>query len=184
MAFITTNYSNNQHTTNGPLPEGDYEFIINGVQERASKGGNTAINFDLIVRNDLDQALPETNGKQHNRHLFVNEWAGRETQQYNNNHLMYFMEAAGIPEGTNIETMDDFFDALYHKPVRIHVTIQDNNYNGTVTKENWPAPWNWGKSQFPQVAHQFKQQQAPQQPQQQAPVFNNPQPQDQAPLPF
>ncbi|WP_414146737.1 DUF669 domain-containing protein, partial [Limosilactobacillus fermentum] len=48
MAFITTNYSNNQHTTNGPLPEGDYEFVINGVQEHASKGGNTAINFDLI----------------------------------------------------------------------------------------------------------------------------------------
>ena len=64
MAFITTNYSNNQHITNGPLPEGDYEFIINGVQEHASKSGNTAINFDLIVRNDLDQALPETNGKQ------------------------------------------------------------------------------------------------------------------------
>ena len=160
MPFLTTDYSNTSNFY-GPLPEGDYEFVIEDVQEQATKGGSESLHFDLIVRNDLDQALPETNGKYHNQHLWVDEWKRRETQQYDNNNLMYFLKAAGIPEGTPINTMEDFFAIMQGKPVRMHIKVTDNTYNGTTTKVNRPAPWDWQPSKFPQVAHQWKKGMAP-----------------------
>lgn len=181
--LFQTNYKDLQDHSYGPLPEGDYEFVIKSVAENATNSGAESIQFSLVVRNDLDQAMPETNGKYHNRQLWVDEWKRRATNQYDVNNLMYFMQAAGIPEGTPINTMEDFFQIMTGKPVRIHIKVEDNTYNGKTTQVNRPAPWDWEKSQFPQVAHQFKQKQTPK-PQQETPAFNNPQPQGKTPLPF
>lgn len=158
MAFMTTNYSETTTMERGPLPEGTYEFIIKDVSEQAAKSGNTSIHFDLVVRNDLDQALPDTNGKYHNRHLWVDQYASRQTGHYAEKNLQYFMKAARIPEGQAIETPEDFFRMLTGKPVRIHVTVEENTYNGKKTKVNRPAPWDWEPSKFPQVNHVWKQQ--------------------------
>ena len=73
MSFLTADYSNTTSNTNEPLPAGDYEFIINSVQENATQSGAESIQFDLIVRNDLDQAMPNTNGKYHNRRHAVSQ---------------------------------------------------------------------------------------------------------------
>lgn len=156
MSFLSTNYSNLNNNDYEPLPEGDYELVIEDVQETASKGGSEALHFDLIVRNDLDQALPATNGKYHNRHLWVDEWKRRKTNQYDTDNLMYFLKAAGIPEGVNIDTMEDFFQIMQGRPVRIHVKVENNTYNGKTTQVNRPAPWDWKQTQFPQVQHQWK----------------------------
>ena len=167
MSFLTTDYSNTTNNSNEPLPAGDYEFIINSVQENATKSGAESVQFDLIVRNDLDAALPETNGKQHNRHLWVNEWKRRKANQYDLNNFMYFMKAAGIPEGTEINSIEDFFQIMSKKPVRIHIKVTTSEYNGQKRKENRPAPWDWEKTQFPNVQHHFKSENKPE---------NNPQP--------
>lgn len=156
MPFLNTNYQD--LNTSSILPEGDYEFVIAKANEHVSNGGSESIHFDLIARNDLDQAMPQTNGKHHNQHLFVDEWKRRATNQYDQKNLMYFMQAAGVPEGTAIETIDDFFKAMIGKPVRIHVTVEDNEYNGQTTKVNRPAPWNWSATKFPNVQHQWKKQ--------------------------
>lgn len=160
MSFLTTDYSNTTSNSNEPLPAGDYEFIINSVQENATNSGAESVQFDLIVRNDLDSALPETNGKQHNRHLWVNEWKRRKTNQYDLNNFMYFMKAAGIPEGTEINSIEDFFQIMDKKPVRIHIKVTTSEYNGRKRKENRPAPWDWEKTKFPEVQHQFKKTQS------------------------
>lgn len=160
MSFLTTNYSNTTSNNHEPLPAGDYEFIINSVQENATNSGAESVQFDLIVRNDLDAALPETNGKQHNRHLWVNEWKRRKTNQYDLNNFMYFMKAAGIPEGTEINSIEDFFQIMDKKPVRIHIKVTTSEYNGRKRKENRPAPWDWEKTKFPEVQHQFKKPQS------------------------
>lgn len=160
MSFLTVNYSNTTSNNREPLPEGDYEFIINSVQENATNSGAESLQFDLIVRNDLDAALPETNGKQHNRHLWVNEWKRRKTNQYDLNNFMYFMKAAGIPEGTEINSIEDFFQIMNKKPVRIHIKVTTSEYNGQKRKENRPAPWDWEKTKFPEVQHQFKKSQS------------------------
>lgn len=156
MSLFTTDYSNTTSNRNEPLPEGDYEFVVNSVQENATKNGAEAVQFDLIVRNDLDQAMPDTNGKYHNRHLWVNEWKRRKTNQYDFKNFQYFMKAAGIPEGTPIDTIEEFFKMMDGKPVRLHIRITENDYNGKKTKVNRPAPWDWQPTQFPQVNHQWK----------------------------
>lgn len=154
--LFQANYKDLQDHSYGPLPEGDYEFIIKNVAENATNSGAESIQFNLVVRNDLDQALPETNGKYHNRNLWVNEWKRRATNQYEVNNLMYFMQAAGIQEGTPINTMEDFSNIMSGKPVRIHIKVEDNTYNGKTTQVNRPAPWDWQQTKFPQVNHQWK----------------------------
>ena len=154
---FTTNYSNNDNqNTNEPLPKGTYECVINTVQESATPSGAESIHFDLIVRNDLDQALPNTNSKQHNRHLFLDEWRRKATNQYDMKHINMFMEAAGIPNGTSINSFENFCQMMEGKPVRLDVNVINDNYNGINNKKNDVAPWGWHKTQFPQVQHQWK----------------------------
>lgn len=161
MALFTTNYANVKENSNQPLPDGTYEFVIKGVRENATKSGAESIQFELVVRNDLDQALPDTNGKYHNRHLWVDEWRRRATNKYDINNLMYFMKAADIPEGTPINSMEDFYNKMIGKPVRLRIKVEENEYNGKKTMVNRPAPWDWEKSKFPNVQHTFNNQKAP-----------------------
>lgn len=149
---FTTNYANNNESNfDEALPAGTYEMVIKSVQEQATPGGAEAIHFDFVVRNDLDQALPNTNGKQHNRHLFFNEWKRKATNQYSLKNLNAYMNAVGIPEGTTINSFNEFCQLMIGKPVRLDVTIQNDTYNGITTKRNAVAPWGWHKSKFPNV---------------------------------
>lgn len=156
---LTANYSKNGDS-NGydALPTGEYEVVINHVQETATKSGAESLQLDLIVRNDLDAALPDSNGKYHNRHVFVDNWKRKKTNQYDMDGLQYILEAAKIPEGTQINSVDDFMSALYHKPVNVYVKKESEEYNGTTTERNRVAPWNFKETKYPQVAHQFKEQ--------------------------
>lgn len=157
MSFLTTNYANTNSNSNEPLPAGEYEFIIKNVAENATASGAESMQFELVVRNDLDQALPQTNGKQHNRHIWVNEWKRRKTNQYDMNNFMYFMKAAGIPEGTAVNTIEDFENMMINKPVRLRIKVEKDTYNNDTHEVNRPAPWDWMPTKFPQVNHQWKQ---------------------------
>lgn len=156
--FMTTDYSNN---TGGfdPIPTGNYEMIINKVQETATKNGAESLQVDLIVRNDLDKVpeLAQTNAKYHNRHVFNDNWKRKATKQYDMDGLQYILDAVGVPEGTRIASMDDFFKLITHKPVKVYVQKEDNEYQGKTTEVNRVAPWNYSKSDFPEVQHVFKE---------------------------
>ncbi|KRO16161.1 DUF669 domain-containing protein [Lacticaseibacillus saniviri] len=155
---LTTDYSkNNEGNGYDPLPTGEYEVVINHVQEAATPSGAESLQFDLIVRNDLDAALPASNGKYHNRHVFVDNWKRKKTNQYDMDGLQYILEAAKIPEGTQINSIQDFMNALYHKPVNVYVKKENEEYNGSVTERNRVAPWNFKGTKYPQLAHQFKE---------------------------
>ena len=159
MSFLNANYSNTESTTPyGPLPTGEYEMIINKAQETATKNGAESFQIDLIVRNDLDgvPALAETNKKYHNRHVFNDNWKRKATGQYDMQGFQYILQAVGVPEGTTIATIDDFINLLTGKPVKVYVKEEDNEYNGTVTKVNRVAPWNYSQTAFPNVAHVSK----------------------------
>lgn len=153
MSFITTNYTNNQDNTFAPLPEGNYEVIITGAQERATKNGAESLQLKYTVRNDLDAALPDTNGKYHNRVLFMDNWKRKSTGQYDMDGLQYILEAAKIPEGTQLNSVDDFCKALLNKPVNVYTKIQkEEGYD----PRNTIAPWGVHETNYPQVAHKPK----------------------------
>lgn len=155
MAFLQADYKNNEGSNYDALPTGNYEMIINKAQETVTKNGAESLQIDLIVRNDLDgvPALAETNKKYHNRHVFNDNWKRKATGQYDMQGFQYILEAVGIPEGTQIASVDDFIRILTDKPVKVYVKKENNEYNGNVTEVNRVAPWNYSKTDFPQVSH-------------------------------
>lgn len=124
MSFITADYSKNQENDFSPLPEGEYEMVITQAGEIATKRGSESLQLRLTVRNDLDAAEPKTNGKYHNRVVFFDNWKRKATNQYDMDGLQYVLEATKIPEGTPLNSVDDFCKAIYHKPVRVYVKVE------------------------------------------------------------
>lgn len=153
MSFINADYSKNQENSFEPLPEGNYEVLIQQAQERTTQNGAESLQLRLVVRNDLDAALPDTNGKYHNRVIFMDNWKRKKTNQYDMDGLQYILEAAKIPEGTQLNSVDDFCNALKMKPVNVYTKIQKSD---GYDPRNTIAPWGVSETDYPQVAHKFK----------------------------
>lgn len=158
MSFLTTDYSDLQDNTFGPLPEGDYELVIKQADLRSSKAGREYMNFQMVVRNDLDKVpeLEKTNAKYHNRVLFASIFTDKETNKYNTDDLMYYLKAAQVPEGTQFNDIQQFMDTLVGKPIRARVTQSENTYQGETTIQNNVWPNRVSESKYPEVNHQFK----------------------------
>ena len=62
--------------------------------------------------------------------------------------------ATEVPEGTEINSMDDFAQAITGKPVRVYVKKEYSDYREEDVNE--VAPWNYGKSHYPIVNHTWK----------------------------
>ena len=153
---MNTNYKENNNNKYDVLPEGDYEAIITSASSHVTPNGAESIQFRLSIRNDLDKALPETNGKYHNRVLFHNEWKRKATGQYDDQNLQYYMAAVDVPEGVEIKSEEEFYGKLFKKPVRVHVEVEESEYKGKMQKRNVIKPWNFKKTEFPVVNHKFK----------------------------
>ncbi len=155
-------------TENKPLPEGTYEMVIHSVDVKASKASDHEyMNFDFIVRKDLDKVpeLKETNATQHGRHMFVSVWTlkdgdGNDTGKYDPRVLKFIANVCGV-KAQDFKTQADYMSALYNKPVRVSVSIQENEYKGKKTKQNSATPIyfkvgeekpsyiGWYKTQYP-----------------------------------
>lgn len=165
MAFLTANYENNQQGGNyDPLPQGNYEMVIKSAQETATPNGSESLQLDLVVRNDLDKVpeLAETNAKYHNRHVFMDNWKRKSTHQYDMEGFQYILEGAQVPEGTVINSVDDFIKWISGRPVRVFVKKIKDTYNGETKDKNQVAPWNIDKTKFTTLNHVFKDNNQPQ----------------------
>lgn len=157
MSFLTTNYAGLEAQNNdfGPLPKGKYEMIIKSAELKSSKAGREYINVTFVVRNDLDNVpnLKGFNDKYHNRYVFAAIFTDKETNQYKQEDLMYYLQAARVPEGTQINDMQQFLDVLRDKPVLAYVSQRENTYNGETTMQNniWANAIE--PSNFPQSNH-------------------------------
>lgn len=171
MTLFTTNYADVQEGGSySPLPTGEYEMIIAKVSEKATPNGKESMQFDLIVRNDLKavKGLENTNAQYADRHVFHDEWKRNMkdgSYRYEQNNFMYYLKAAGIPEGTAINSLEELFQLLMNKPVRVYVKKETNVYKGEEQEQNKVAPWGFKASEYQQVNHQFKEKQEQAQPQ-------------------
>lgn len=163
MSFLKADYSKNQEQGFDAVPTGNYEVIINKAQEQATKNGAESLQLDLLIRNDLDKVpdLSKTNAKYHNRHVFMDNWKRKNTNQYDLASFQYILDAVGIPEGTELNSVDDFMKAISGKPVLAYIKNEDNTYNGNTKKVNRVAPWNISKTNYPEVNHKFKNPEKP-----------------------
>lgn len=148
MALFTTNYKDLKDR-NSVVPEGIYECIIDATGPDATPGGTEYIKVNLRIRKDLDKALPDTNGKQHNRIIFVNIWKRKKTGKYDPSDLNFIMKAAGYPENTPVEDWDDWTNKLVGKPVKVKVDIDESEYQGKTIKRNQVWASSFRTTDFP-----------------------------------
>jgi len=149
MSLIKTDYSNLQDNDYAPVPEGDYECVMDKARFDSTPHGVENFAIKLRIRDDLDQAMPETNGKYHKRNIFVSMFRSKQTGKYNLNNFMYLLRAAKVPEGVELKKLEDITELLEGKPVRVHVTVETDNYGGNDTKRNRVAPWGFHETKFP-----------------------------------
>lgn len=158
MAFIKANYKDNERSDFDALPTGTYEMLIQTASEKATPSGAESLQIRLLVRNDLDGVanLAGTNAKYHNRIVFMDNWKRKATNQYDTKSFQYILDACQIPEGTSLDTVNDFIKAITGKAVKVYVKKTTNTYQGETTDVNRVAPWNFDKTDYPKVQHKFK----------------------------
>lgn len=146
---------NNEYT---PLPTGVYEMVIGGAKEHVTPNGAETFQVDFIVRNDLDgvPALKTTNAKYHNRHVFMDNWKRKATNQYSQEGILAIMAAAGFPDKRSFDFPNEAIDFLFHKPMKVYVKKATDEYNGEKREINKIAPWNLSLTDYQSVQHEFK----------------------------
>ncbi|WP_195459703.1 DUF669 domain-containing protein [Pediococcus acidilactici] len=146
MAGFDLDYS---EVTEMSVADGKYEAVINSASEDATKGGAQFINLDLIIRNDLK------NQKFANAHIFSRVFKSKKDGKYPKGMIFAIGKAAGIPDKTHFESLEDYFQKLWHKPVLVTVKNEKSEYNDK-TYENLNVK-RWEVSKFPEVQHKFKE---------------------------
>lgn len=131
----------------GAIKDGDYEAVVFNVNEDASPSGSEYLNFDMIVRNDIEQQYK-------NSHIFHKVWKAKATGKYNINMIMRIAQAVGLPEGKSYNSFDDLLAEFQGKPVKVRVKNEKSEYNGK-TYENLNVK-RWNQSEFPNLQHQWK----------------------------
>ncbi|WP_099974224.1 DUF669 domain-containing protein [Lactobacillus terrae] len=149
MPLIKTDYSNTENREYTALPTDEYEMVIEDVVENATKNGAETLQLKLRVRKDLDKALPETNGKHHNRIVFMDNWKRKESKDYDWASIQNIFKAVGTDEGKEYNTIDDVRNALIGKPAKVYVKEEENTYNGETRMVNRVAPWNFSETAYP-----------------------------------
>lgn len=146
MAGFDLDYS---EVTDFGVEDGTYEVVIaNSKQDTFQQSGNDYMQFDLVVRNDIkDQKFK-------NSHIFYRIFPSRDTGKFPKGMLYGVAKAAGLPDHTHFDSLDDYFDKLYHKPLLV-----------TVKNEKWESKGKSGENlnvkslkvtKFPEVGHKFK----------------------------
>lgn len=140
--------------SNSLKPEGDYECLIAKVEERVTKNGKENLNISMVIRNDVEQNYK-------NGYIFDTLWKKKEptnadlqVKGYSYGQIMALGKAAGLPDGKDYDSLEQFLEELIKKPVR--VTIKHGEWNGEKREEvSWLNP-----TKFPTVKHTFKQSQS------------------------
>lgn len=132
-------------------PEGDYECLIAKVEERVTKNGKENLNISMVIRNDVEQNYK-------NGCIFDTLWKKKEptnadlqVKGYSYGQIMALGKAAGLPDGKEYDSLEQFCGELVNKPMR--VTIKHEEYNGkTQERVSWRNP-----TKYPTVKHIPKQ---------------------------
>lgn len=133
-------------------PEGDYECVIAKCTERTTRNGATGLNFALVIRNDIQEQ------KFKNAYIWHTLWKRRNPTEsdmqvngYGFGQIMAMGKAAGLPDGKEYESLEDFCKDLIDKPIR--VTLRHEEYNGKMQERvSYVNP-----TKYPQCNHIQKQ---------------------------
>lgn len=128
------------------VEDGVYEAVIDHAREDATNSGSEFTNFQLTIRNDLDQ--PHKNQK-----VWHRNWKAKATGKYNMVMFNTIGKAAQLDNGKTYSSFDELLEDYAGKPVQILVKNETSEYNGK-TYENTNII-SWTPTKFPDVQHAF-----------------------------
>jgi hypothetical protein len=132
----------------GRIEDGEYEVVIGRCNEDATPGGAEFIEFDLIVRNDVDQ-------KYKNIHIFHKVWKAKDTGKYNMKTFNTIGKACQLQNGKSYKSLQELLDDYVHKTALVNVKNEESTYNGKTYTNTNVKFWNVSKITGP-CQHQFK----------------------------
>lgn len=138
---------NFEDTFEGGLADGTYEVVIQSMTETATPSGAEHISVVLAVRNDVEQ-------KGKNGLIFHNIWKAKATGKYNKSMINTIGKYARMSQDKEYNSLQDVFDDLVGKPLKITVKNESSEYNGK-TYENLNVK-RWNYTDLPNVQHEFK----------------------------
>lgn len=145
MAGFSLDFNN---VIEGEIKDGIYEVVIDHATEDATPGGAEFTNFQMTIRNDLDQ--PHKNQK-----IWHRVWKKKDTGQYSMVMFNTIGKAAGLQAGKVYNSFQELLDDFRGRPVQVYVKNETSEYNGK-TYENLNVK-QWKPTKFPDVQHQYKQ---------------------------
>jgi hypothetical protein len=131
----------------GKIADGDYEVIVNRCSEGNTPGGAEYIEFDLIIRNDVDQLHK-------NQHLFHKVWKAKDTGKYNMKTFNTIGKACKLQNGKSYKSLQELLDDYVRKTAVVNVKNETSEYNGK-TYENTNVKY-WTPTKTNGCNHQFK----------------------------
>ncbi|WP_063697037.1 DUF669 domain-containing protein [Pediococcus inopinatus] len=146
MAGFDMDYS---EVTDFNVADGEYEVVIGSAkQDVFEQSGMDYVQFDLIVRNDISDQ------KSKGSHIFYRIFPNKQTHKFPKGMLLAVGKAAGVPNKTHFNDLDDYFNKLYHLPLK--VTVKNEKWTkGEKSGENLNVK-KMEVTKFPKVAHKFK----------------------------
>lgn len=132
----------------GRIADGEYEIVIGRCSEGATPGGAEYIEFDLIIRNDVDQAHK-------NQHIFHKVWKAKDTNKYNMKTFNTIGKACQLQNGKTYKSLNELLDDYVYKTALVNVKNEDSEYNGKSYTNTNVKFWTPSKLQGPS-RHQFK----------------------------
>lgn len=117
-------YDRNQTTQ--PVPEGDYEVIIERIDRRvAPTSGREKLAIQFRIRSDVEQP-------QKNRVLFDDVWTEKDNPEFFNrkkiNQLLGTQK--DLEDGTKFDTVNDVVQYLIGRELIAHVKVKFDDYRG------------------------------------------------------
>lgn len=131
----------------GGIQDGIYEVVIDKVIPKTTPGGTDYVQFDMIVRNDVDQKFK-------NVHIFHSVWKAKATGKYNPKSFNTIGKACQMQNGKVYNDFNEMLADFEKRVCKVKVKNEISTYNGN-TYENTNVK-EWYETQLIQCNHSFK----------------------------
>lgn len=121
MSLFSVNYEAAEQFSS--VENGTYEVVVTTAEQSASKTGTDFLDIRLKIRDDFQQ-------KFRNNLIFDKVWINKQTLQYPEWALQRYAKAVKIPEGVEINTIEQFLDIIKGKTLKVTVKNKQSEYNG------------------------------------------------------
>lgn len=121
MSLFSVNYEAAEQFSS--VENGTYEVVVATAEQSASKSGTDFLDIRLKIRDDFQQ-------KFRNNLIFDKIWINKQTLQYPEWALQRYSKAVKIPEGFEVNTIEEFLGLIIGKTLKVTVENEQSEYNG------------------------------------------------------